>query len=263
MEGLSARHPFLPFPWHAWPRQGVGHLFGKGRRALLGALAPLLLACALQTDLPLRVYPGGYAEGPYVEGRFQAVLPGPPLLLDADEAALYAAYPFQLLRINGGLESLPLPSTPLFLRARPRLVVGLAEGVYTEEGLFPYRAKDALLLDGLYYVNETGLYREGVRLEAGDFWQVVALKGKVYALGGRLYRHPDGHTAPLPPGLKKAEAGLEALFLLAEDGLYRLDEEGRVLAHRPGRFRDLAVGDLVYAVEGNGLRRFSLLLEER
>ena len=236
----------------------------------MGRLLTLLLltGCATQASLPLRVYPGGYAEGPYVEGRFKVVLPGSPLLLDADGEGLYAAYPFQLIRFKSGtLESLPLPGKPLFLRARPALVVGLENGVYTEKGVFPYRAKDAALLDALYYVNETGLYREGARkdglLEAGEFWQVLAFRGKVYALGRRLYRHPDGHTAPLPLGLKKAEAGEEALFLLAEEGLYRLDEEGRILAHRPGRFSDLAVGDGVFAVEEGRLKRFTLLLEER
>lgn len=231
----------------------------------MGRLLTLLLAaCATQASLPLRVYPGGYAEGPYVEGRFKVVLPGAPLLLDADGESLYAAYPFQLIRFkSGALESLPLPGKPLFLRARPALAVGLENGVYTEKGVFPYRARDAVLLDALYHVNETGLHREGALLEAGEFWQVLTLRGKVYALGRRLYRHLDGHTAPLPPGLKKAEAGEEALFLLAEGGLYRLDEEGRILAHRPGRFSDLAVGEEIYAVEGNRPRRFTLLLEER
>ncbi len=231
----------------------------------MGRLLALLIlpACAVQTGLPLRVYPGGYAEGPYVEGRFKAVLPGTPLFLDAGEAVLYAAYPFQLLRLDGGVHTLPLPGKPLFLRARPRLVVGLENGIYTEEGLFPYRAKDGVFLEALYYVNEAGLYREGTLLKAEVFQQVVAFKGRVYALGSLLYRYPDGHTAPLPPGLRKAEAGEDALFLLGGEGLYRLDEEGRILARKPGRFSDLAVSDAVYAVEDNRVRRFTLLLEER
>ena len=98
-------------------------------RALL--LLVLLAACAPLPEGPGLPYPGGFVRGSVVEGRFQAILPGAPLLVDADAEALYAAYPYQLLEVRAGkVQSLPLPGVPRFLRARPGLAVGLEGAVH-------------------------------------------------------------------------------------------------------------------------------------
>ncbi len=170
-----------------------------GRLKALYAL-PLLAACAPLLPTPLLPYPGGFAQGGLVSGRFQVVLPGPPLFLDAGESALYAAYPYQLWVYEGGsLQSLPLPGVPRFLRASPRPVVGLEGAVWTEKGLYPYPAQDALLgEDGLYHVDGKGLYREGVLLARGNFRQVVAWEGQVVALGDQALFYPEGASSPFP-----------------------------------------------------------------
>ena len=118
-------------------------------RALL--LLVLLAACAPLPEGPGLPYPGGFVRGSVVEGRFQAILPGAPLLVDADAEALYAAYPYQLLEVRAGkVQSLPLPGVPRFLRARPGLAVGLEGGVH-DGG----EALVALAAEALDYTVET------------------------------------------------------------------------------------------------------------
>lgn len=200
-------------------------------------LSPLVLflaACApLQAQAPLLPYPGGFAQGGLVSGRFQVVLPGPPLFLDASETALYAAYPYQLWVYEGGtLQSLPLPGVPRFLRATPRPVVGLEGAVWTEKGLYPYPAQDALLgEDGLYHVDGKGLYREGVLLARGSFRQVVAWEGQVVALGEEALFYPEGRLLPLPHPARKAQGGacgvvalLDRVYLVRPEGVRPLAE---------------------------------------
>ncbi len=197
-----------------------------GRLALLPALG-LLAACAPQAQGPLLPYPGGFARGGLVEGRFSLALPGTPLFLDASEEALYAAYPYQLLIYKEDrLQSLPLPGVPRFLRASPRLVVGLEGGVWTESAFYPYPARDALLTEeGLYRVDGKGLYREGTLLLPGAFRQVVAWEGWVVALGEEARFYPEGPTLSLPHPARKAQAGTCGVVVLLE-GLYLLRPEG-------------------------------------
>jgi hypothetical protein len=162
-----------------------------------------------------------------VEGRFSLALPGTPLFLDADEKALYAAYPYQLLVYGEGrLQSLPLPGVPRFLRASPRLVVGLEGGVWTEGAFYPYPALDALLTqEGLYRVDGRGLHRDGALVLPGAFRQVVAWEGWVVALGQEARFYPAGPTLPLPGPVRKAQAGACGVVALLE-GLYLLRPEG-------------------------------------
>ncbi|WP_018112507.1 hypothetical protein [Thermus igniterrae] len=199
----------------------------------MGRLNPLplllLSACApLQAPPPALPYPGGFVQGGLVAGRFQVALPGTPLFLDANGNTLYAAYPYQLLVYREGrLESLPLPGTPRFLRASPRLVVGLGEGVFTEGGLLPYPAQDAALTEGgLYWVGREGLYLENTLLRRGRFQQVVALEGQVVALGEEAFFFPEGQSLPLPHPVRKAQAGacgavalLDRVYLVGPKGL--------------------------------------------
>lgn len=218
----------------------------------MGRLALLLLltACAPLAAQPLLPYPGGFAEGGLVKGRFQVVLPGVPLFLDADEKALYAAYPYELLRYEGlALESLPLPGVPTFLRARPGLAVGLGQAVYTERGLLPYPARDAALTEeGLFWVGEKGLHLGSTLLEEGDFRQVVAWAGQVVALGREAYFHPEGRRVPLPAPPEGAEATACGVAFLAGGRLYLLRETG-VKPWAEGT-RMAALGEKVYLTPG-------------
>ncbi|GLV48284.1 hypothetical protein TJA_14400 [Thermus sp. LT1-2-5] len=216
----------------------------------LGFLLLLLAACApLQATPPALPYPGGFARGGLVEGRFQAILPGSPLFLDADGEALYAAYPYQLLVLREGrLESLPLPGIPRFLRARPRLAVGLGEAVWTQGGLLPYPAKDAFLGDeGLFWVGQEGLYRERTLLHRGRYAQVVAWEGAV-ALGEEAFFYPEGRTLPLPSPALKAQAGACGVVALLGKKVYLVRKEGvKALAEA----EDMAAfGEQVYLVPG-------------
>ncbi|APD10157.1 MULTISPECIES: hypothetical protein [Thermus] len=219
----------------------------------MGRLSPLLLllaACApLEASLPTLPYPGGFARGGLVEGRFQAILPGPPLFLDAGEDTLYAAYPYQLLVLKGGvLESLPLPGVPRFLRARPRPVVGLDGAVWAEGNLLPYPAQDAVLgEEGLFWVGKEGLYRERTLLQRGSYGQVVAWEG-VVALGKEAFFYPEGKTLPLPAPALKAQAGVCGVVALLGKAVYLVRQEG---AKPLAEAQDFAAfGEWVYLVPG-------------
>ncbi|WP_135256115.1 hypothetical protein [Thermus caldilimi] len=200
-----------------------------GRLNALPLLA-LLSACApLQATAPVLPYPGGFAEGGWVTGRFSVALPGPPLLLDADQQSLYAAYPYQLLIYRDGhWQSLPLPGIPQFLRAYSgKVVVGLGESVYMEEGFLPYPARDAVWgQEGLFWVGERGLYRDTTLLRPGTFSQVVAWGTGVVALGQEAYFYPEGLLLPLPQLVRKAQAGACGVVALMEGWVYLVRPEG-------------------------------------
>lgn len=195
------------------------------------ALLPLALlsACTpLQATPSVLPYPGGFLQGSLVTGRFTVTLPGPPLFLDADEIALYAAYPYQILRYRqGGMESLPLPGIPRFLRARGgKAVVGLGEAILLGDQLLPYPARDALYTErGVFWVGRDGLYLDAALLRRGDFTQVVAWEGHVVALGREAYFHPDGQTLPLPHPARKAQVGACGILVLL-DRVYLVRREG-------------------------------------
>lgn len=189
--------------------------------ALLAACAPMGVA---PQPLP---YPGGFALGGLVTGRFQGVLPGSPLFLDADGEALYAAYPYQLLVLKEGrLESFPLPGVPRFLRAGARPIVGLGTGVWTPEGLLPYPALDAFWSpEGLYWVDGEGLHRESALLQRGRFRQVVPWPGGAAALGQEAFFFPEGRSIPLPHPVRKAQSGACGVVALM-DGVYLVRPAG-------------------------------------
>lgn len=216
------------------------------------ALLALLSACApLQATAPVLSYPGGFAEGGWVTGRFFVALPGPPLLLDADQQSLYAAYPYQLLIYRDGYwQSLPLPGIPRFLRASSgKVVVGLGEGVYTEEEFLPYPARDAAWShEGLFWVGEKGLYREATLLRPGAFPQVVALDTGVVALGQEAYFYPEGLLLPLPQVVRKAQPGACGVVALMEGWVYLVRPEG---AKPVAEAQDFAAwGETLYLTPG-------------
>lgn len=225
-----------------------------GRLTLLSqvlGLALFLGGCApLAPGGPATPYPGGFAQGSLVTGRFQVILPGPPLFLDAGEETLYAAYPYQLLTFRrGSWDSLPLPGVPRFLRVQPALVVGLSESVYTEAGLLPYPATDATLTErGLFWVGSGGLYRERVLLQKGEFRQVVAWEGRVVALGQEAYFYPEGYRVPLPRPTVKAQTGACGVVALLGGETYLVRPEG---AKPLAPASDFATkGEAVYLVPG-------------
>lgn len=215
-------------------------------------LLALLSACApLQATAPVLPYPGGFAEGGWVTGRFSVALPGAPLQLEADQKGLYAAYPYQLLiHREGRWQSLVLPGIPRFLRASSgKVVVGLGEGVYTEEGLLPYPARDAAWgQEGLFWVGERGLYRETTLLRPGAFSQVVALNTGVVALGQEAYFYPEGLLLPLPQAVRKAQAGACGVVALMGGWVYVVRPEG---AKRVAEAQDFAAWEEnLYLVPG-------------
>lgn len=194
----------------------------------VGYLALLLLAACvpLAAQPPLLPYPGGFARGGLLEGRFAGALPGTPLFLDANEEALYAAYPYQLWVLRErGAESLPLPGLPRFLRASPKVAVGLGEAVWTEAGLFPYPAQDAAYGEALYWVGKGGLYRESALLQEGTFTQVVLWERRPVALGQGAY-FPEGLHVPLPGRVRKAQAGACGVVALVGEWVYVVRPEG-------------------------------------
>ncbi len=199
-----------------------------GPRPLL--LTLLLAACApLEgVDPPLLPYPGGFVRGRLVEGRFNLVLPTPPLMVDADGTSFYAAYPYQLLVHREGFPgSLPLPGIPRFIRAQPGLAVGLGEGVWTAQGLRPYRAQDALLRpEGLYWVDGEALYLEREVLARGSFRWVLPWGEGAVALGREAYLHPEGRWLALPASAKGAASTPCGPALLLEGEVWFLKEDG-------------------------------------
>ncbi|MFN3367863.1 MAG: hypothetical protein ACK4G4_00740 [Thermus sp.] len=215
-------------------------------------LLVLLSACApLQATAPVLPYPGGFAEGGWVTGRFLVALPGPPLFLDADQESLYAAYPYQLLIYRDAhLQSLPLPDVPRFLRASSgKVAVGFGDGVYTEEGPLPYPARDAAWgKEGLFWVGEGGLYRETALLHPGAFSQVVAWDRGVVALGREAYFYPEGLSLPLPQGVQKAQAGACGVVALMGGWVYLVRPEG---AKPVAQAQDFAAwGETLYLTPG-------------
>lgn len=222
-----------------------------GRLNTLPLLA-LLSACApLQAAAPALPYPGGFAEGGWVTGRFSVALPGAPLFLEADQNTLYAAYPYQLITYREGLlQSLPLPGIPKFLRASSgKVLVGLGESVYTEEGFLPYPARDAAWgQEGLFWIGEGGLYRDAILLRPGAFSQVVAWDTGVVALGREAYFYPEGLLLPLPQVVRKAQTGACGVVALIEDWVYLVRPEG---AKPVAKAQDFATwGETLYLSPG-------------
>lgn len=214
-------------------------------RAGLVACGVWLAACAPQAQSPVNADPilieGGVVEGRVVRAAgLQLALPSPTRWVARNGSTLLAAYPFQLLVYHNGFiqDSLPLPGVPTFVRAKPRPLVGLEDRLFLPGlGTLAYKAKDALSTsEGVYWLNNEGLYLERRLLAEGRFDFLAASERYVYAFAHEALRLPDYLRVPLPASVRAAVV-LDDLFVLTPEGIYRLSLEGLHLASEPVRTR--------------------------
>ncbi len=240
-------------------------------RPALPLLALLLGACAPQSQptepsLPVLIE-GGVVEGRLVRAAgLQLALPNPTPLVARSGETLLAAYPFQLLVYQEGFlrDSLPLPGVPTFLRAKPLPLVGLEDRLFAPGlGTLPYKAKDALRTqEGVYWLDEEGLYLNRQRLDEGRYTFLSGNTRYIYAFNREALRLPDRLRLPLP-GRVRAAVVLDELFVLGEEGLYRLSLEGLRLGFRPGRYSGLETdGTYLYTLEKGRLVVLQTNLED-
>lgn len=207
-----------------------------------------------------------------MEGRFvravglELALPAPPLAVARSGETLLAAYPFQLLVYQGGFirENFPLPGVPTFVRAKPSPLVGLEDRLFAPGlGTLPYRAKDALRTsDGVYWLDERGVYLERRLLREGRYTFLAASERHIFAFGQEALRLPDGLRVPLPAGVRAAVV-LDELYVLNPEGLYRLSLEGLRLGFRPGAFEGLeSDGNFLYTLQAGRLVALQRNLEQ-
>lgn len=231
----------------------------------------LLAACAPQPSAPEgapvpRLIEGGVALGRLIQATdLQIALPATPTAVARNGEVLWAAYPFQLLRYQGGIlrDSLPLPGTPQWLRAKPGLVMGIGGRVYVpSRGSLPYEAKDALNTSlGLLWIDSKAFYLERRLISEGNYSFLAGNDKVAYAFGRETIRFPDLLRIPLPAPAKAAVV-LDDLYLLSEEGLYRLSLEGLQLGFRPGKFEGLeSDGGRLYTLEAGRLLQLTLNLD--
>jgi len=229
-----------------------------------------LAACAPQPLAPLDAAPS-LIEGGVVEGRLvraaglQLALPSPTPWVARNGPTLLAAYPFQLLVYQNGFiqDSLPLPGIPTFVRAKPLPLVGLEDRLFVPGlGTLAYKAKDALRTkQGVYWLDDKGLYFERRLLAEGRFGFLAASERYVYAFNREALRLPDKLRVPLPAGVQAA-AVLDDLYLLTAEGIYRLSLEGLRLGFRAGTFRGLETdSSYLYTLEAGRLVTLRLNLD--
>ncbi|WP_457637003.1 hypothetical protein [Oceanithermus sp.] len=213
----------------------------------LGGCAPQVSGGQQAAERVL-VFPGGWIKGRWVyQGNDVFSLPAKPTDADASGLTLGVVYEYswQLYQDGQLTSETPLPYPALSLHARPAWVVVLNRGLYTRAtGWLDYPALDAVNTDdGLYWVNEEGLWQGGRRLLAGEFERVLALGNRILSLGrDRGVYWPNREEIVLPPDWTAADAGND-LYLLVPAGLLRYDPGGFELGLYPGSFTDLAVGE--------------------
>lgn len=232
----------------------------------------LLAACAPQPGGPPEGAPvtqlieGGVAEGRLIRANdLQIALPATPTAVARSGEVLWAAYPFQLLRYQGGIlrDSIPLPGTPQWLHAKPGLVMGIGGRVYVpSRGSLPYEAKDAINTPlGLLWIDSKAFYLERRLISEGNYSFLAGNEKVAYAFGRDTIRFPDLLRIPLPAQAKAAVV-LDELYLLTAEGLYRLSLEGLQLGFRPGKFEGLeSDGSRLYTLEGGRLLQLTLNLD--
>lgn len=194
-------------------------------------------------------------------------LPGVPVAAATSGGRLYAGFPFQLLVYNQGqLEnSLPLSSTPRFLKGWPGVVVGLDEGVYTPgRGLLRLRegALDALAVkDQLYWVDGKAFYAGSSTLAEGPYKLVAGDERRVMALtAASAFIYPDRRSINLPEE-PLAAVVVEDLYMLGAKGLYRISASGLQVAFQPGDYSAIATdGESLSLLQDGRLVRFNLSL---
>mgnify|MGYP001627173561 FL=1 len=238
-------------------------------RAGLVACGVWLAACAPQAQSPVNADPilieGGVVEGRVVRAAgLQLALPSPTRWVARNGSTLLAAYPFQLLVYHNGFiqDSLPLPGVPTFVRAKPRPLVGLEDRLFLPGlGTLAYKAKDALSTsEGVYWLNNEGLYLERRLLAEGRFDFLAASERYVYAFAHEALRLPDYLRVPLPASVRAAVV-LDDLFVLTPEGIYRLSLEGLHLGFRAGAYKGLETdGTYLYTLESGRLVTLGLNL---
>ncbi|WP_457631322.1 hypothetical protein [Oceanithermus sp.] len=224
------------------------------RLSLLLAVAAVLLGGCLPSlspagppATPTLVFPGGWISGGWVhQGDSVFSLPAPPLDADAAGGVLGVVYPYSWQRYRDGLlqAEATLPYRARRLHARPAWVVVLDRGLFTETGgWLDYPAQDAVNTDqGLFWVNDEGLWQNERLLVSEGFERVLAVGDRVLALGREHGRYwPGDEEIEVPQGWTRAAAAAD-LYLLTPEGLYRYDPAGYELGFYPGSFYDLAVG---------------------
>lgn len=238
---------------------------------LLAMLPAWLAACAPQqagepqpSSTP-KLIEGGVVEGRFVRGSLELALPTTPTAISRDGDTLWVAYPFQLLRYRSGIlnESIPLPGTPKFMKAKPQLVLGIGDRVFVPgRGSLPYKAKDAIgTSQGVLWIDDKGLYLERSGIVEGSFDLLAGNEQVVYAFSKDALRFPDLMRIPLP-GAVKAAVVLDDLYVLTKEGIYHLTRDGLQLGFRAGSFEGLeGDGTRLYTLEAGRLVKLSLNLD--
>lgn len=240
-------------------------------RLLLGLLLGALAACVPQASPAadqVLLLSNGLIQGRSVRLKgLEFSLPGVPLVAATSGERLYVGFPFQLLVYAGGqLEnSLPLSSTPRFLKGWPGVVVGLEEGVYTpSRGLLRLREKplDALVVgDQIYWVDGKAFFGGSSLLAEGAYKLVAGDERRVMALSATsAFIYPDRRSIGLPEE-PLAAVVVEDLYMLGRKGLYRISASGLQVAFRPGDYSALVTdGESLSLLQEGRPVRFNLSL---
>jgi hypothetical protein len=244
-------------------------------RRLLGLLLLSLLGCAPQVgggQTPASeqtlLLSNGLIQGRTVRLKgLEFSLPGVPLVATTAGERLYVGFPFQLLVYEQGqLEnSLPLSSSPRFIKGWPGVVVGLEEGVYTPgRGLLRLREKalDALVVgDQIYWVDGKSFFGGSSLLSEGAYKLVAGDERRVMALtAASAFIYPDGRSISLPEE-PLAAVVVEDLYMLGKRGLYRISASGLRIAFQPGDYSAIATdGESLSLLQDGRLVRFNLSL---
>jgi len=184
---------------------------------------------------------GRWVESP--AGSF--ALPAPPLDVDAGPDGLEVLYPYvwQTYR-DGELASVhDLPSRARAIHARPEPIVMLEKGFFTpERGWLSLPATDAVRTgEGVFWVNEEGLWHERELVADGSYERVLAVGDEVLVLGREhALAWPAEREIELPLDWFAADSAAD-LYLLSPAGVHRLDPAGYEMGFYAGNFSDLAV----------------------
>ncbi len=228
-----------------------------------------LSACAPQTTTPqsqstsLTLIEGGTVEGRIVRASgLQLALPSAPVAIARNADLIYAAYPFQLLIYQNGFvqNTLPLPGTPTFIRAKPQVLVGFADRVFVPgRGSVGYAVRDAVnTKNGIFWLDEKGVKFENQQLAEGSYSFLAASDRFVYAMGREALRLQDSLRIALPD-TPLAAVVLTDLYVLVKDGIHHLTLEGLRLGFVAGNFSGLeSDGERLYTLQDGRLVTLTL-----
>lgn len=228
----------------------------------LGSCAPQTSSPQPESTTPVLI------EGGVVQGRVAQIggallaFPSAPLAVARNGEKVYAAYPYQLLAYqnNAISETIPLPGVPIFVRAKPQLLIGFSDRVYVPgRGTVAFKARDAInTKTGIFWLDDKGVNLERSQLTEGSFDFLTANQTYIYAMGKQAVRFPDYLRFALPnTALAAAVAG--DLYVLTKEGIYHLTLEGLRLGFLAGNYSGLETdGDRVYTLQNGRLVTLSL-----